>query len=261
MGKAIRVLNRVCICQHCGNDFLDAGRGRKNKTCPDCKIPKCRTCGDPVPLTLRGGPKGGYVSAGYYCSDGCKPRCAVEGCSKPSRKRGWCANHYATWHQRGDAAAPVLYRWAERTACITCGIDDPELWDKNSRRWCSDTCSATWYKYDGKVPESFNCIICGVAVQYFNRKTRKRLRSDTAYCAAHARHGRTYITATELAAQDGAWCRLCGEPVDVSLSAPHRLSGAVDHYVPRSWGGSDDRSNLQLAHLSCNSSKRHRYIG
>jgi len=30
------------------------------------------------------------------------PRCAVEGCERPSRARGWCAKHYQRWRVHGD---------------------------------------------------------------------------------------------------------------------------------------------------------------
>lgn len=28
--------------------------------------------------------------------------CAIQGCGKPSRKRGWCPTHYARWQRHGD---------------------------------------------------------------------------------------------------------------------------------------------------------------
>jgi hypothetical protein len=52
-------------------------------------------------------------------------------------------------------------------------------------------------------------------------------------------------------ARDGGVCRLCGtavKPGDQSL----------DHIVPWSRGGSDDLTNLQLAHRRCNSAKGNR---
>jgi 5-methylcytosine-specific restriction endonuclease McrA len=47
-------------------------------------------------------------------------------------------------------------------------------------------------------------------------------------------------------------CGFCGEPVDMTLSYPHRDSPSIDHIVPESLGGSHDRSNVRLAHFGCN---------
>lgn len=43
-------------------------------------------------------------------------------------------------------------------------------------------------------------------------------------------------------------CAICGKPVKFKKMT-------VDHIVPLSKGGTNDRSNLQLAHLSCNRAK------
>lgn len=51
-------------------------------------------------------------------------------------------------------------------------------------------------------------------------------------------------------------CHICGEVVDKTLSGRHPRGASVDHIIPISAGGSNDRGNLRLAHLSCNSSRR-----
>lgn len=255
------ILARLCECQKCGATFTDGGRGRKQLTCPDCKIPKCRTCQTPTMLTWRGGPKAGFVSTGYYCSDDCKPRCPIDGCERPIRKRGWCANHYAAWRTYGDAEAEPKHTWAEQKPCLVCGNSDFATWTVQRRELCSANCQRTWWKYDGNVPEGFHCAICAVFVPYFDPTTRKRLRSDAAFCTAHVRHARVYVTVEQLADEDGTDCRLCGEPVDMSIPGPDRRAPSIDHIIPRALGGSDYRENLQLAHKGCNSSKRHHYAG
>lgn len=49
---------------------------------------------------------------------------------------------------------------------------------------------------------------------------------------------------TALLARDGSDCWLCGDPLGDDITKEHR--------VPRSRGGSDDLSNLVLAHAACN---------
>lgn len=47
-------------------------------------------------------------------------------------------------------------------------------------------------------------------------------------------------------------CHICLEEVDKELKFPEPLSATVDHIIPSALGGSDDRSNLRLAHNLCN---------
>ncbi|WP_081849233.1 MULTISPECIES: HNH endonuclease [Acidiphilium] len=53
---------------------------------------------------------------------------------------------------------------------------------------------------------------------------------------------------TELYEEQGGTCALCGELLEISNC--HR-----DHRIPFTWGGGNERGNLQLAHPSCNQSK------
>ena len=70
-----------------------------------------------------------------------------------------------------------------------------------------------------------------------------------------ARVERDDYTRAEIAERDSYTCQLCGDPVDMGLRAPDRMSATIDHVVPLSVGGNDTRSNVQLAHWSCNSRK------
>ena len=50
-------------------------------------------------------------------------------------------------------------------------------------------------------------------------------------------------------------CGLCHEPVDPGLCFPHPLSASVDHIRARADGGTEEPSNLQCAHYTCNAWK------
>ena len=41
-------------------------------------------------------------------------------------------------------------------------------------------------------------------------------------------------------------------PIDPDLVSPHPMSFSVDHIVPKSMGGGDERENLAPAHRICN---------
>ncbi|MER5843700.1 HNH endonuclease [Streptomyces prasinus] len=55
--------------------------------------------------------------------------------------------------------------------------------------------------------------------------------------------------------RDGWTCQLCCEPIDQAIAWPHPKSPSVDHIIPLSRGGAHALSNVQSAHLGCNSSK------
>lgn len=61
--------------------------------------------------------------------------CSIEGCTKPRRKRTWCAMHYTRWRRHGD---PLVVHRGEN-ACTVDGCDRPYrcsgYCDVHYRRW------------------------------------------------------------------------------------------------------------------------------
>lgn len=53
-------------------------------------------------------------------------------------------------------------------------------------------------------------------------------------------------------------CQLCDLPVDPAAKLPNLYSPSLDHVVPFSLGGSDEESNLQMAHFICNARRQDR---
>lgn len=50
-------------------------------------------------------------------------------------------------------------------------------------------------------------------------------------------------------------CLLCGDTIDPTLKAPHRMSLTIEHLTPIARGGTHDLDNIDFAHFSCNASK------
>jgi hypothetical protein len=193
-----------------------------------------------------------------FCSDACKPRCSVDGCENPSRKRTWCASHYAQAQASGEPPRPFKHKWSERIPCLNCGSLDP---NSVHRRFCSDNCRVAYAHHGGPRPTSTQCVACGTTVDLTVRGKKGQLRhSVTKFCGPCRQDYDKYkMSARELAQRDGTDCGLCGEPVDMNLPLSGDLMRpSVDHVLPRSLGGSHDPSNLQLAHLRCNMRKSNR---
>lgn len=213
------------------------------RTCPTCRSPI-------IDAFQKVGPK--------YCSEECKPRCAVEGCERPRRKRQWCASHYAQWKRTGEAPKPFAYKWAKRQPCIVCGVVDPGA---IHRRFCSDACRVLYRFHKGNVPTTAECVSCGVAIDLTVRGAKgQRKKSCVKFCKRCRQDYNKYkMSAAELAQRDGTACGLCGETVDMALRRQDsNMCASVDHVLPRSLGGSHEPENLQLAHLLCNQRKSDR---
>lgn len=89
-----------------------------------------------------------------------------------------------------------------------------------------------------------------------NRTSRPigRPRSAEPIGAKRISNDRRYKILRRSVMAEETHCGFCGERVDVSLRFPHPLSPSMDHIVPISRGGAAfDRSNVRLAHFSCNS--------
>lgn len=182
--------------------------------------------------------------------------CSVEGCGSPSRKRGWCASHYAQAYRTGKPPVPFTYKWADPQPCLVCG-DPPGI----HRRFCSDRCRVLYRAYDGEVPSTTPCVACGAAIDLTQRgKGGQRKKAVTKFCGPCRTDYRKYkLSARELAVRDGINCGICGQPVDMSLRRKDsNMCPSVDHILPRALGGTHDPENLQLAHLYCNQAKSDR---
>lgn len=50
----------------------------------------------------------------------------------------------------------------------------------------------------------------------------------------------------------GPDCWLCGKPLGLDLPRTHARAATLDHVIPRSQGGTNELTNLRLAHRTCN---------
>ena len=187
-----------------------------------------------------------------------KRTCTAAGCDEPARKMELCGNHYAHKQRHGDENAPYSHRWADERICIVCGAKD---WPQNGyRKVCSANCRGRLAYHDGTPPpEQRTCDHCGMLVDLTVRSAKSGhiKRSDTKMCriCKQARSTRHKTSATFLAKRDGTDCKICGDPVDMTLRKPSVWGPSVDHIYPWAKGGTHDLDNLQLAHLWCNQAK------
>lgn len=227
---------------------------------PRCEIPECRS-----PAAGRGWcifhysrwREAGDPNAPITVERHKGRTCAVEGCSKKQRKREWCSSHYGQYMRIGEVG-PLAYSWAAGDKCVVCGEQTRR--EAGRRKYCSAACQRLYHKHGGDVPSVRLCAVCGGAIDLLERgKTGARKRSDVRVCRRCRQDTRKHgMSVLQLAQRDGTVCRLCGGEVDMTMRSPDLMRPSVDHIMPRALGGSNDPTNLQLAHAWCNSRKQHR---
>lgn len=203
----------------------------------------CETCGADMDPRNR------------FCSDDCRPRCAVEDCARPRRKRQWCAGHYNQWRSTGAEPTPFAWTWQPAQPCLVCGQSGP---DNEHRQFCSAACRRLYRTHDGDVPTSRHCVLCGDHIDLTAKgRGGQRRKASVKLCGAcRTAYGDHGVTVEWLAERDGPACGICGDEVDLTLTRPVSLMcPSVDHVVPRAAGGTHEVDNLQLAHLLCNMRK------
>ena len=212
--------------------------------------------------------------------------CSVEGCEKPKFATKMCQMHYTRQRKYGslDASRTGACRVCGETfeyvkksgqaphfcsdacrkprprefpnACIVC--DGPTGNFGTYRSYCSAKCQTHAVRYPNGRPVR-DCIECGCPLDFTQvRPGGRTIKSDTRKCFDCRRNQVPELNAKQLAARDGSDCSICGDAVDFELKWPDRFSPSVDHVYPYSLGGGNEASNLALAHLTCNISKKNK---
>jgi hypothetical protein len=188
--------------------------------------------------------------------------CKICDCTGEAQKRGWCGRHYLRWYKHGDP------EWQRPTnaACIVDGCAQAP------RSRYASMCDTHYCRFrrNGTL-EVGQCISCQEPLPTGSMTTRKYCPS--CYLDRRRRLGRDYenrrralaghegaerIDSLEIYERDGWRCGLCKRKVSPGHIWPHPKSPSLDHIVPLIKGGPHVRTNVQLAHLGCNASKRDR---
>lgn len=202
-------------------------------------------------------------------SDGGGTRCSVESCVKEAHSRSMCPMHYQRWRLRGDAD------WSPPSWPTECKIESC-----TSRPASQGLCSKHYtrlrrygdpeFRLAGEVVDGMKiCSTCrrDLPIDRYRHESHRggtTLRSQCKTCSKKHVHKRRALLAAaasdgylplDVFMRDGWVCQLCGEPIDESLSWPHRHAASVDHIIPISKGGGDVFANVQASHLTCNISK------
>ena len=148
---------------------------------------------------------------------------------------------------------------------------------------------------DMKLDEVCKCKVCGskYTPRQYMQSEGLTLFSNVGYCSheckrramnksaknshkgrqdSHRHRARMYgcaydssVTLKKLIKRDGLRCAICGEMCDLNDHSWSKYSGpmypSIDHIIPMSKGGGHIWSNVQVAHIICNSIKSDKAVG
>lgn len=94
-----------------------------------------------------------------------------------------------------------------------------------------------------KRPSNGFCLVCIKARRSWHdaRKNHKRRGA-----------GPIEVSRNDLIRLRGKRCHICRKVIDLKLSGMHPMGFTIDHLLPVSKGGTNDLSNLDVAHRQCN---------
>lgn len=186
--------------------------------------------------------------------------CTVEDCPNSANARGLCSKHYLRWQLYGD---PLFTKHKSTKAIaddIRCSVENCER--KAHRRGICAMHLGRLRRHGDMNVKSVAvvrfCATCGTPFDPGSSRARK-------YCSklckpsgriAGSVNKRAWVL--RLGREDGWFCGICGGTVDPGLFWPHPRAGSVDHILPVSRNGTDERFNLRLTHVHCNTSRRDR---
>jgi hypothetical protein len=191
-----------------------------------------------------------------YCSDSCRVlRARVRSkvhhdSSRESCECGGLKQAGSKWCRGCRKGRPYKLKPA---LCVVCGIEyQPKI---RYQKCCGAAC--------GQVLSALSTMaLHGITtVTESRRRVQERRRKGSASRAAKLRRvgGRLVPGRWRgIGERDGWMCWLCQTAVDPAAPLNGKDGPTVDHVVPLAEGGSDDDSNVRLAHRSCNCRRRQR---
>lgn len=153
--------------------------------------------------------------------------CKKEYAPKQRSESFFCSQDCKNKNRRKKDKEKLIASKSERI-CIGCEKIIPKT-ARADKKWCSEDCSS---KARGHTMNVTRRIKTSEPLGVFRR--------------------------VDIYNRDNWICQICKKPIDKKLPFPNPNCASLDHIVPLSRGGTHESTNVQLAHLSCNTSKGNR---
>lgn len=184
----------------------------------------CRTC-KKQDHRKKYKPKSGYSDEIRNCLE-----CNKKYSPGQRRKSIFCSRHCKDKYKGQQLKILTLNSKKVRT-CIACNTIIPKT-ARADKKYCSEECSS---KLRGRTMNIERRIRTSEPIFHFKR--------------------------VNIYERDNWTCQLCLKGVNPNLVFPDPMCASLDHVIPLSRGGSHKSSNVQLAHLRCNTSRGNKVEG
>lgn len=187
-----------------------------------------------------------------------------------NKVNGWCKECFRQDHR--NKYTPSKGQTDDVRKCRECKKEYAPK-QRTESFFCSRDCKDKNRKKEHKAKRIASksdrlCIGCRKIIPRSARADKKWCSED---CASKARGHTMNVTRRiqttepigaflrmDIYNRDKWICQICKKPVKKELSFPHPKCASLDHVIPLSRGGTHESENVQLAHLSCNTSKGNR---
>ena len=183
---------------------------------------------------------------------------------------GWCKECFRKDHR--NKYSPLKGQTDDVRQCRECKKEYAPK-QRTESYFCSRNCKDKNRKKEDKaerIASKYDRICIGC-----DKKILRTARADKKWCSeecASKVRGHTMNVTRRIKTNEpfGAFfridiynrdkwiCQICKKPVEKDLSFPNPKRASLDHIIPLSRGGTHESGNVQLAHLSCNTSKGNR---
>jgi len=165
----------------------------------------------------------------------------------PCRENEWARGA----EQKRRARLPVPHPEASPASTLPAKHPARQPAPAEGRTWVQGACASCGDRY--VIADQLTSRYCSVRCA---RREARRKRRNLELDAEAKSYNRKQIFE-----RDSWKCQLCGRRARRDAPHGHPLSATIDHIVPLSVGGEDSPSNVQCAHLRCNSRKSNRFGG
>ena len=203
-----------------------------------------------------------------YCCSKCKKiKASKDFYFSAEKVNGWCKNCFREDHRA--KYVPLKGQTDDSRKCKQCSKTyKPKV--RTESFFCSRKCNDAFRKEEAKrtrieTKSDRICIGCNETIPRSARADKKwcseecssRVRGHTMNTQRRIRTNEAIqnFKRIDIYERDGWICQLCKKAVNPKLSFPSPACASLDHVIPLSRGGSHQATNVQLAHLRCNTSR------